>query len=352
MALTNSQKVRWGIIGCGQIAYDKAIPALAAAENAELAALCDPDQARLERAQAAAPQARSYAEVEALLNDPSIEAVYIGTPNHLHASLTIQAAEARKHVLVEKPMAMNAQEGREMVVAAERAGIKLMVAYMTLFNPAYQAAKRVVESGALGEIVFVRGRHSYTIAPDRISSAASWRLDRNRGGGPLMDVAIYPIASLRDLTGQRITSLSATGTIRRLHQRTNWDTVVFSFLLEDGTPGVIEGAFTYPSSLIEIEGTAGRLTLAGHITQAIAGHLTVELRFPGQRQVGEHVTHEIKPEGLPHFYNYLREIEHFSECIRGDREPVSSGRKSVAELIVTDAVRESIERGERVEVVW
>ena len=71
MALTNSQKVRWGIIGCGQIAYDKAIPALAAAENAELAALCDPDQARLERAQAAAPQARSYAEVEALLNDPS-----------------------------------------------------------------------------------------------------------------------------------------------------------------------------------------------------------------------------------------------------------------------------------------
>src|SRR5579885_3241055 len=235
MALTNSQKVRWGIIGCGQIAYDKAIPALAAAENAELAALCDPDQARLERAQAAAPQARSYAEVEALLNDPSVEAVYIGTPNYLHAPLTIQAAEARKHVLVEKPMAMNAQEGREMAAAAERAGVKLMVAYMTLFNPAYQAAKRVVESGALGEIVFVRGRHSYTIAPDRISSAASWRLDRNRGGGPLMDVAIYPIASLRDLTGQRITSLSATGTIRRLQQRTNWDTVVFSFLLEDGT---------------------------------------------------------------------------------------------------------------------
>jgi predicted dehydrogenase len=352
MPSTDASRVRWGVIGCGQIAYDKAMPAMASASNAELVALSDPDGARLERAQAAASQARGYAEVEALLADHNVEAVYIGTPNFLHAPLTVAAAKAGKHILVEKPMAMNAQEGREMVAAAERAGVKLMCAYMTLFNPAYQAAKRIVDSGALGEIVFVRGRHAYTISPDRISNAAAWRLDRNQGGGPLMDVAIYPTASLRDLTGKRIKNLSATGTTRRLHERTDWDTVVFSFLLEDGTPGIVEGAFTHSSSLIEIEGTTGRLALSGHITQAIAGHLTVELKFPGQRQIGERVAHEINPEGLPHFYNYLREIEHFSECVRQDREPVSSGRKSVAELVVTDAVRESIQRGERVEIAW
>lgn len=352
MSLPETRKVRWGVIGCGQISYDKAMPSLQMSKNAELVALSDPDQTRLDRAQASAPHARSYGEVEALLADVNVEAVYIGTPNYLHAPLAIAAAKAGKHVLVEKPMAMTAQEGREMVRAAELTGVKLMCAYMTLFNPAYQAAKRVVDSGALGEIVFVRGRHSYTIVPDRISNAAAWRLDRNQGGGPLMDVAIYPTASLRDLTGKRIKSLSATGTTRRLHERTDWDTVVFSFLLEDGTPGVIEGAFTYPSSLIEIEGTKGRLALSGHITQAIAGSLSVELKFPGERQVGERATHEINSDGLPHFYNYLREIEHFSTCIREDEEPVSSGRKAVAELVVTDAVREAIEHGERVEIGW
>lgn len=351
-SVTAAPIIRWGVIGCGQIAYDKAMPAIALASNAELVALSDPDPTRLERAQAAAPTARGYGDVEDLLRDPNVQAVYIGTPNFLHAPLTIAAARAGKHVLVEKPMAMSAAEGREMVTAAERAGVKLMAAYMTLFNPAYQAAKQVVDSGALGEIVFVRGRHSYAVSPGNISSATAWRLDRQQGGGPLLDVAVYPIATLRDLTGQRIRSLSATGTRRRLHDRSEWDSVLFTFLLEDGTPGVIEGCFTHRSSRIEIEGENGRLTLDGHITQAIAGQLSVELSFPGQRQVGERLSHEIDPTGLPHFYNYLREIEHFSRCIGEDQEPVASGRKAVAELVVTDAVRQSIETGTRVDLDW
>ncbi|HEY3111089.1 MAG TPA: Gfo/Idh/MocA family oxidoreductase, partial [Chloroflexota bacterium] len=265
---TEASTVRWGVIGCGQIAYDKAMPGLAAAGNAELVALADPDPARLERAAAAHPQARAYGRVEALLADDAVQAVYVATPNHTHAPLTIRAALAGKHVLVEKPMAMSAAEGREMVAAAERAGVKLMVAYMTLFNPAYEAAKRAVDAGLLGELVFVRGRHSYVIRPDRISSAAAWRLDSVQGGGPLMDVALYPAIALRDLTGQRVKSLTATGTTRVLHGQTEWDSVVFTFLLEDGTPGVVEGCFTHGASLIELEGTRGRLALSGHISQA------------------------------------------------------------------------------------
>jgi predicted dehydrogenase len=352
MGSTGPPKVRWGVIGCGQIARDKAMPGLAAASNAELVAVADPDPARLEPAQAVAPQARPYAEVEALLADPGVQAVYVATPNFLHARLAIAAARAGKHVLVEKPMAMNAAEGREMVAAAERAGVKLMAAYMTLFNPAYQAAKRAVEAGLLGEVVCVRGRHSYTIAPDRISSAAAWRLDRVQGGGPLLDIATYPTFTLRDLTGHRIRSLSATGTTRCLRERTDYDSVLFTFLLEDGTPGVIEASFTHGASLIELEGTRGRLSLSGHFSQNVAGRLDLALRFPGQRHVAEQASHEITPDGLPHFYNYLREIEHLSECILADREPISPGREAVAELVVTDAVQESLRTGRRVEIAW
>lgn len=345
-----SSKVRWGIIGCGQIAHDKALPGILAAENAALVALADPDPARLERAHAAAPEARTFGRIEDLLADSAAQAVYVATPNNLHAPTAIAAARAGKHVLCEKPMAMDAAEGRAMVDAARDAGVQLMVAYMTLFNPAFEAAQRVVASGMLGELVFVRGRHSYTISPSRISSAAAWRLDPAQGGGPLMDVAVYPTMSLRYLTNQRIKSLSATGATRRLRGRTDYDSVVYTFLLEDGTPGVIEGCFTHGSSLVELEGTEGRLELRDHITQAVSGRLDVSLRLPDQRRVGQRATHEVVPEGLPHFFNYLREIEHFSRCVLTGEEPVSSGRRAVAELEVADAVRESLHSGRRVEI--
>jgi predicted dehydrogenase len=223
---------------------------------------------------------------------------------------------------------------------------------MTLFNPAYEAAKRAVDAGLLGEIVFVRGRHSYAIPPDRISRAAAWRLDTVQGGGPLMDVALYPAISLRDLTGQRVKRLAATGTTRVLRGQTEWDSVVFTFLLEDGTPGVIEGCFTHGASLIELEGTRGRLVLSGHISQACTGHLELLICQPGQRLVGERVTHDVVPDGVPHFLTYQRELEHISWCISTGEEPRAAGSGAVAELVVADAVRESIRTGRRVDLAW
>ena len=350
MSTADRSRIRWGVIGCGQIAYDKVMPAIAAAGNANLVALSEPDPVRLDRAQAAYPEAKGYSQMEDLLADESVQAVYIATPNFLHASQTVAAAAAGKHVLVEKPMAINAAEGREMVEAADRAGIRLMVAYMTLFNPAYKMAKYVVDAGMLGEIVSVRGRHSYVINPENISSAAAWRLDPEHGGGPLMDVAVYPTFTLRELTGLKIEDLSATGTTRRLHGKTEFDSVLLTFLLQDGTPGVIEATFTYGASHIELEGTQGRLILTGHITQAIEGRLEVELWMPGSRKVGEKITHEIIPENLPHFYNYLGEVEHFGDCIATGKEPISSARHAVHELAVADAIRESILTGKRVEL--
>lgn len=349
MPTIEQARIRWGVIGCGQIAYDKMMPGLALARNAELVALSDPDTVRLERAQAAYPDATSYTQMDELLADERVEAVYIATPNHLHTVQTVAALRSGKHVLVEKPMALNAEESRRMIEAADEAGVKLMVAYMTLFNPAYAAAKRIVDAGLLGEIVSVRGRHSYPMAPDAISPAGLWRLSSNHGGGPLMDVGVYPTFTLRDLTGLRTTQVSATGTTRRLHGKTEYDSVLFTLLLEDGTPGVIEANFTHLSSHIELEGTLGRLTLVGHITQAVEGRLDVEHWTAGQRKVAERLVHEVIPEGLPHFYNYLAEVEHFGDCIMHDREPVSSGRIAVPDLMVVDAVRESLRTGRRVD---
>lgn len=346
-----AETVRFGVIGCGQIAFDRVMPALEMATNCELAALSDPDAERLERAKTRFGVSAGYASVEELLADDAVQAVYIATPNFMHCEQTVAAAKAGKHILCEKPMALNAAEGQRMVEAADEAGVKLMAAYMTLFNPAYQAAKRLVDSGVLGDIVAMRGRHSYPMNPDSISPAGAWRLDPEHGGGPLLDVGVYSIFTLRDLTGQRPVVVSATGSVRRLHGKTRYDSIVFSFLTEDGTPGVIEANFTFGSSNYELEGTTGRFTLSRHITQLIDGKLEGELWFNRRpRNVSQRILHEVDPSGLPEFANYLGEVEHFAGCILNDTEPMPAGRLAVGDLVVADAVRESLRTGCRVEL--
>ena len=346
---SKERPVGWGVIGCGQIAFDKVMPGIRGAANAGIVGLSDPDDGRRDRAVESSPGATGYADFHEMLRNPEVEAVYIATPNAMHPEQTIAAAEAGKHVLVEKPMALTAADGYRMIEAAERAGVSLMVAYMTLFNPAYEHARRWVSSGALGEIVSVRGRHSYVIDPEGYSPAAAWRLDDSQGGGPLMDVAVYPIATIRDLLGQPCREVSATGTTRRLHGLTSFDSVLFSFLLADGTPGVIEAGFTYPSSLFEVEGTKGRLSLSGHVSQGTTGDLRVELYGAG-RGVSERISHTIDRDSTPQFQNYLREVEHFSACIRDGQTPVATGRVAVQDLEVTTAVRQSILTATRVQV--
>lgn len=351
--MTEPTPLRWGIIACGQIAHDRVLPALAMAANCEVAALFDPDPARIERALLKAPGAATYDTLDGLLADKNVEAVYIATPNHLHAEQTIAAAEAGKQILVEKPMALDAEEGRQMVAAADKAGVKLMVAYMTLFNPAFQAAKALVDAGALGKIVAARGRHSYRMNPDALSPANIWRLDPKFGGGPLMDVGVYSIFTLRELTSTRPASVAAVGSLTSLHGTTNYDAIVVSYIAQDGSPGSIEANFTFNSSNYELEGTKGRLDLRGHITQVIAGRLDAEIwRDVRTRAISQRVSHEVIPAGLPEFANYLGEVEHFADCVRNDREPISSGRIAVGDLAVADAVRESLRTGQRVEVAY
>ncbi|MGH2533240.1 MAG: Gfo/Idh/MocA family protein [Thermomicrobiales bacterium] len=346
-----TQTIRWGIIGCGQIAHDRVLPALEMADNCETVALFDPDPERMARARGKAPAAVTCASLAELLADPHVQAVYIATPNHLHAEQAVAAAAAGKHVLVEKPMALDAAQGRQMVEAAARAGVKLMVAYMTLFNPIYKAAKRLLDADALGEIVAMRGRHSYAMRPESLSDANRWRLDPRHGGGPLMDVGVYSIFTLRELSGITPRSLSATGSVRRLHGKTDYDSIVFSYLGHDGTPGVVEASFTFGSSTYELEGTRGRLCLTGHITQLIGGKLEAEL-WPDfrPRRVSERISHEVVPAALPEFYNYLGEVAQFASCILNDTTPFPSGASAIADLEVADAVRESLRTGARVEL--
>src|SRR5262249_1187936 len=147
------QKLRWGLIGCGDISSKRVAPALRDLPNCELIAVT---RNRAELAQSFAEQSgprRRYADVQQLLRDKEIDAVYIATPVHLHAGQTIAAAEAGKHVLCEKPMALNVEDCERMIAACRHHHVRLGVAYYRHFYPAITRVKEIIGSGEIGRAV-------------------------------------------------------------------------------------------------------------------------------------------------------------------------------------------------------
>ena len=178
------KKVRWGVLGNAWIARDFMIPALEKSEICELAAVASRGKFPAE----IAPDAVHYDSYEALLADPTIEAVYVPTPNALHKKWTVAALEAGKHVLCEKPIACTAAEAEEMIAAAEISGKLLMEAFMYRYGGKFRKMMELLESGVLGKIKAVQGSHGYTL--DWASPA---REDPKLGGGCLYDVGCYVV---------------------------------------------------------------------------------------------------------------------------------------------------------------
>src|SRR5580700_4591326 len=143
--------LNWIVIGIGDIATRRVIPAIQAEPRSLLYGLVTRDPAK-----ATPYNTRAWARLGEALADPAVQAVYVATPVFLHAPLTIQSLRAGKHVLCEKPMAMNEAEARSMVQAAEQSGHTFGVAYYRRFYPKIQRAKQLLEAGAIGEPVFAQ----------------------------------------------------------------------------------------------------------------------------------------------------------------------------------------------------
>ncbi len=193
-----ADKIRWGIVGCANIAIHAVIPAIRQSETGEVAAIASrgANKARKTAEQFDIPVA--YGSYEQLLADDSIDAVYIPLPNHLHREWTIRAAEAGKHVLCEKPLALNAAEARQMAEACERAGVKLAEAFMYRHHPRYERIKQIAQSGEIGYIRGIHGAFTFNNAKDRNNV----RFKADMGGGSVYDVGCYPISAARFILEQ------------------------------------------------------------------------------------------------------------------------------------------------------
>ena len=186
--MSTSPPVRWGVVGCADIAVRKVVPALRASTRGEVLAIASRDERRAATTAAGLGIPRAYGSYEALLADPDVEAVYIPLPNHLHREWTIRAAAAGKHVLCEKPLALSAAEAKEMVDACAAAGVLLMEAFMYRLHPMWRRVREIIDGGGIGDLVTIQAFFSYrNVDPADIRNIAEY------GGGALMDIGCYPI---------------------------------------------------------------------------------------------------------------------------------------------------------------
>jgi len=186
------KKVSWGVLGVAKIATEKVIPAMQRGQWSEVQAIASRDLARAEAAARSLGIRKAYGSYEELLADPDIEAVYIPLPNHLHAPLSMQAAEAGKHVLCEKPIALSADEARRLIAVRDRTGRRIEEAFMVRMHPQWLATLELIQQGRIGDLRAMTGTFSYfNRDPQNIRSVPEY------GGGALMDIGCYLVTMSR-----------------------------------------------------------------------------------------------------------------------------------------------------------
>jgi predicted dehydrogenase len=189
---SDAKKVSWGVLSTAKIGLDRVIGPMQQADNLSIDAIASRDAARAEGAARQLGIERAYGSYEALLADPDIEAVYIPLPNNLHVEWAERAADAGKHVLVEKPIGMNAAEAKRLVAARERSGKLIVEAFMARYAPQWVRTRAIAASGRIGTVHAVQAHVTYrNMDPQNI---------RNRtevGGGAMMDIGCYAILFAR-----------------------------------------------------------------------------------------------------------------------------------------------------------
>lgn len=193
--MTSNGRLRWGILGCARISRRGLIPGIKASETGTLVALASRNGSTAADWCAEFGVERPYGSYEELIKDPDVDAVYIPLPNELHRSWVFAAADAGKHVLCEKPLALNAAEAREMVDHCRQRGVILMEAFMWRHQQRTATLRSMVQGGAIGELRLIRASFSFLIEP------GDWRLDPARGGGALWDVGCYGVSTARLFAG-------------------------------------------------------------------------------------------------------------------------------------------------------
>lgn len=243
-------RVRYGFIGCGAINQRRHMPEVAAHPGSQIVAVCDCNQERAIEvgARFGAPAFTDYRQ---MLRDAACDAVVIATPNYLHAQMSVDALQAGRHVLVEKPMATSEAEGRAIIAAARASGKQCMVGHSQRFMPPHRKAKQLLEAGVLGRVIGFRSSLKHS-GPDNwiVDGRESWFLRRKEAVmGAIGDMAVHKADLLRWLLGVEFADVGGSiGTLAKRYADGRLidvdDTVSITLGTSGGLIGSIEASWT------------------------------------------------------------------------------------------------------------
>jgi 1,5-anhydro-D-fructose reductase (1,5-anhydro-D-mannitol-forming) len=313
--------VRFGIIGFGNFAERAILPALQKCTLSTPVALQKRSRAEAEAKAGEHGIPLAFTTAEELVAHPDVDAVFIVSANANHCAETIAAARAGKHVLVEKPMACTVREAEQMIATCAENHVRLMVAHMIRFSPMVMRMREIVRSGALGPIVFARADFVY----DGRLSKRGWLLDRKvAGGGPVFDVGVHCLDTLRYILDDEVATVHAvldptpTATVT---ERSGDIAMKFS----RGTVGSIFCSYDAPVRRkdIEIMGTEGRL----RADEFTVGSITATLRIDGGKDSDPAPARE-ETFVIPNLY--VEEISNLVEAIQTGVPLLSPGENGLA----------------------
>jgi predicted dehydrogenase len=322
--------LRWGLLSTAHI-NRLVIPPLRAAKQNQLMAVASRTQAKADTYAKEWKIPRAYGSYEALLADPEIDVIYNPLPNHLHAEWTIKAAQAGKHVLCEKPLALSVAEVDAVAAAAQQAGVVVMEAFMYRHHPQTLKARELVTTGAIGQLLVIRG--AFTFALDKPKDV---RLDPAMGGGCVWDIGCYPVSYARYIAGAE--PLEVFG-----WQVTGASGVDEVFAGQLRFPGEVlaqfHASFRSPyNTLMELVGTTGSLR--------------VPIPFQSSQEAVLQLLQDDKSEIIPTPGpdRYLLEVENLTAAILEGQAPRISLAHSRANVATLVALLQSAREGRPVKL--
>ena len=339
-----------GIIGCGKIAQVRHIPEYAENPDAKLAAFFSPNRARAQE-QADKYGGKVYDTAEALLADPDIDAVSICAANYAHAELSIQALNAGKHVLCEKPMATTLADCEAMVECAKKNGKFLMIGHNQRLAKAHMEAKRLIDEGLIGDIITFRtsfghgGPETWSISPGK----NVWFFDKKKAAmGVMADLGVHKTDLIQYLTGQRV--VRTTARLVTLDKRGEDgeligvdDNAVCIYEMSGGAFGTMTASWTYygaEDNSTVLYGTKGIMRIYDDPAHSIVVKLA-----DGQEQV-----YDVEQIQTNDNQTKSGVIDLWVDCLKNNRAPEISGESALYAMRAVFASIESSQTGKTVEI--
>ncbi len=341
-------KIRWGVIGCGGIADRRTLPGMMLAENAEVVAVMDKDTTVAKNCKEKYGAKYAFENYEDVLAIDEIDAVYIASPVFFHKEQAIAAANAKKHILLEKPVALTVSDAEDIKKACEENDVKISIGFLMRFHEYHQKIREIIRDGKIGEIVSMRGQ--FTCWYPDIEGA--WRQRKaTSGGGALVDMGIHVIDLIQYITGLKAVEVAAFNQTQTFSYEVD-DSSNLIMKMDNGSVAYVDSNFNIPDAAsvakLEIYGTKGSVVATGTLAQAEVGSVSILISDDSLGYDANQTRNELIPvllDGELTGNMYTKEIEGFGKAITdGTDTPVSIESAIYDQKIVEAAYKSSEEK--------